>query len=192
MMVVAVCGSPRIGGNTEQALSLILKKVAHEGIQSELITLANKNIHGCKACGKCGEKRDGKCYGVQDDLNPLLDICRSADALILGTPVYFGSATPEIKCLIDRLGYTTRAMADNKLYRKIGGGVVVARRAGQNFTLGQISYFFGIMGMVQVGSTYWNILFGGGKGDVESDKEGIDTIKNYADNVIWLLNKIKA
>jgi multimeric flavodoxin WrbA len=189
MKVVAVCGSPRKDGNTERALAILLEKVAEHGVQTELVALAGKKIGGCIACGQCGEKKDGKCYGRKDDLNEILDICRSGDALILGTPVYFGSATPEIKCLIDRLGYTTRHAIEDRLARKIGGAVVVARRAGQNFTFGQISYFFGIMGMVQVGSSYWNILFGREKGQIESDAEGVATLHKYADNVVWLLRK---
>jgi multimeric flavodoxin WrbA len=165
--------------------------MAQAGIQTELVTLAGKKIRGCIACGRCREKKDEQCYGVQDDLNPILDICRNADALILGTPVYFGSATPELKCLIDRLGYTTKNAETNRLNRKIGGAIVVARRAGHNFTFAQISLFFGIMGMVQVGSSYWNVLVGREKGEVLSDAEGLGIIDKYAENLLWLLEKTK-
>jgi multimeric flavodoxin WrbA len=190
MKVTAVSGSPRKDGNTARALSIILKGVESEGFETELISLAGKRVHGCIACMRCREKRDNMCYGVRDDLNEVIDACNESNAIILGTPVYFGSATPEIKSLIDRLGYTSKNAATNKLYRKIGGAVVIARRAGQNFTSAQFSYFFNIMGMVQVGSSYWNILFGREKGDIETDREGIQTLENYSENLLWLLKKL--
>ena len=190
MKVIAVCGSPRKGGNTEKALTKVLEKVSIAGIDAELICLSGKNIRGCIACGQCRSKQDGLCYGVHDDLNDIIVRSREADAIILGTPVYFGSATPEIKAFIDRLGYTTRSQKVNTLKGKVGGAIAVARRAGQNFTLAQLSYFFSIMGMVQVGSTYWNILFGREKGDIESDEEGLKTLDSYTENLIWLLNKL--
>jgi multimeric flavodoxin WrbA len=188
MKTAAVCGSPRKGGNTEQALSIILDNLSKKGIETELITTYDKDIRGCTACMKCRDKKDGKCYGRKDDVNAILDILYKADAILLGSPVYFGSATTELKAIIDRAGYVARA-SGNVLKHKIGGAVVVARRAGHNFTFAQINYFFTIMEMIQIGSSYWNIIFGGGIGEIEKDVEGIATLKQYAENVAWLLHK---
>jgi multimeric flavodoxin WrbA len=190
MKVVAVCGSPRKGGNTEKALIFLLDQLKEKGVETQLILTAGKQMGGCLACQKCKKKQDGRCYGRDDDVNPMIEECLAADAILLGSPVYFGSATAEIKCLIDRLGYSSRA-SGSTLKRKIGGAVVVARRAGQNFTFAQIAYFFSIMGMVQVGSSYWNILFGKEKGDALNDQEGMETLQQYAENLYWALTSLK-
>ena len=66
----------------------------------------------------------------------------------------------------------------------------MARRAGHNFTFGQLLYWFMIMGMVVPGSSYWNIAFGRQPGEVTNDEEGLETVDNFADNLIWLAEKL--
>jgi multimeric flavodoxin WrbA len=72
---------------------------------------------------------------------------------------------------------------------KIGGSVVVARRAGQNFTFAQLNFFFGISDMVVPGSTYWNIAFGRNKGEVMNDKEGVETVLHFAENIARMVKQ---
>jgi multimeric flavodoxin WrbA len=115
---------------------------------------------------------------------------READAILLGSPVYFGSASPQIKALMDRAGYVAYN-GDNPFQRKVGAGLVVARRAGVNFTLAQLLFWFLILGMIVPGSTYWPIAYGREKGEVEGDEEGLRTALNLGRNVVWLLGKIK-
>jgi len=78
------------------------------------------------------------------------------------------------------------------LKNKVGGPIVVARRAGKNFTFAQLMFFFMIHEMIVPGSTYWNVAFGRGKGEVEKDEEGVKTIKNFARNIAWLVKKLHA
>jgi multimeric flavodoxin WrbA len=75
---------------------------------------------------------------------------------------------------------------------KVGGPIVVARRAGHNFTLAQLLFFFMISEMVVPGSTYWNVAFGRQKGDVLKDEEGIKTIRHFGQKIAWLIKKINA
>jgi multimeric flavodoxin WrbA len=112
-----------------------------------------------------------------------------ADGILVGSPVYFGSATPQTMALLDRVGYVSRHN-QNFLRRKVGAAVVVARRAGQNFTFAQLNYFFLISEMIVPGSTYWNIAFGREKGEVAADTEGIETVKRLAANMAWLMKKL--
>ena len=65
----------------------------------------------------------------------------SAQGVIAGSPVYFGSATPQTMAMLDRVGYVARKRG-NFLRRKVGAAIAVARRAGQNFTFAQLNYFF--------------------------------------------------
>ena len=191
MRVTGVCGSPRPGGNSEQLLDLALKTVKAEGIDVEKISLAGKQILPCTACLKCKKEKDGRCHGRDDDLARMLPALYDTDGLILATPVYFGAATAEMTAFVDRVGYVSRANG-GLLRRKVGAPIVVARRAGQNFTVAQINYFFLINSMIVPGAIYWPVAFGGAKGEALADEEGVKTIIDLAENVSWLIKKIMA
>ena len=135
--------------------------------------------------------RKGKpeCVIKNDDFQEVFEKMIKADIIILGTPVYFGSATGQIKALIDRAGYVSRGNG-NLFSRKIGAPVVVARRAGQNFTYAQMAYWYIINDMIIPGSTYWNIGFAGGKGEIENDKEALATLDRLCENISWLASKL--
>ncbi len=188
MKVLGICGSPRKGGNTEHAVSTALNVLKAEGIETEFVSVADLPVLPCIACNACRDAKTPKCALNDPNFDAILQKVIEADALIVGSPVYFGSATPQIMSLLDRVGYVTRP--HGLLRRKIGASIVVARRAGQNFTFAQLNFFFLIAEMIVPGSTYWNISFGLGKGDVQNDAEGIDTIKTLAGNIAWLLKKI--
>ncbi|MEM1507385.1 MAG: flavodoxin family protein [Candidatus Bathyarchaeia archaeon] len=187
VFIVGIVGSPRIGGNTEMLLQEALNAATEEGAQTEIIRLADKEIKPCDACLSC--RRTGECH-IKDDFQEIFDKMVKADGIILASPVYFGSATPQIMALIDRAGYVS--MAKGRIFEnKVGGPLVVARRAGQNFTFAQLLFFFMIQGMIVPGSTYWNIAFGRDKGDVLKDEEGLRTARNFAKKMVWLIKKIK-
>jgi multimeric flavodoxin WrbA len=188
---IAVCGSPRIEGNTETLLGKVLDKLQAEGIETELIRLGEKKVNPCVACGGCGRLKNKQCVKKDDDFQEVFEKFLTADIIIVGSPVYFGSATPQMMSLLDRAGYVSRANG-NLLSRKIGGPVVVARRAGQNFTYAQLMYWFMLNDMFVAGSTYWNIAFGLKKGDVLQDAEGISTAERFGENLAWLASKLNA
>ena len=70
--------------------------LGREGIESEIEELRGKTIHGCIGCAACRERKDGTCPTHQDDFGPVLEKMLAADIIITGSPVYFGSATPEL------------------------------------------------------------------------------------------------
>ena len=190
MKAVVVCGSPRVKGNTQMILETACDVLKEKGVDTELVLLHNKLIKPCIACEKCKQLKDRTCSIKDDDFHPVLEKIIEADAFIIGSPVYFGCATSQITSLIHRVGYLARHNNDF-MTGKVGGPIVVARRAGQNFTYAQLMFFFTIMGMIVPGSTYWNIAFGRKKGEVLDDEEGMDTIKTFAENVAEVLYKIK-
>ena len=190
MKILAISGSPRQGGNTVILLQKALDVLAARGFETELISLAGRNILPCLACGGCRNAETPACVQKNDDFHPILEKILAADGLLIGSPVYFGSATPNIMALLDRVGYVCRPK--DLLARKVGASVVVARRAGQNFTFAQLNYFFLISNMIVPGSSYWNIAFGLEKGGVETDAEGLATVRTLAENMGWLLEKIHA
>ena len=187
MKAIGIVGSPRKDGNTEILTRHTLKAIEEEGLDTELIRLAGLDIRPCNACMVC---RDGEPCPIDDDLLPIYTKMKAADAVILASPVYFGSATALLKALMDRTGYMsydTRPFAG-----KVGGPLVVARRAGHNFTFAQIIYWFHILGFFMPGSTYWNIAFGRQPGEVEEDEEGLKTAWNFGKNIAFLVRNLKA
>ncbi len=189
MKAVAICGSPRKGGNTEIMLERCASGLATAGIETDIVRLAGKTIEPCTACSRCKENKDLKCSIKRDDFHQCFDKMLQADIIIVGSPVYFGSATPQTMALLDRAGYVARANG-NPLSRKVGGPVAVARRAGQNFTLAQLLYWYLINDMVVPGSTYWNMAIGRDVADVEGDEEGLATLDRFVENLAWAAEKL--
>ena len=189
MNAILISGSPRKGGNTERMLQQAANELENSGITTEVLSLSGKQIKGCIACGWCKEhQQEMRCVMQDDDFLPIFRKMLAADIIVVGSPVYFGSAAPELMALLDRAGYVGRPTS--AFSRKLGGAVSVARRAGQNFTIAQLMYWFLINDMIVPGSTYWNVGFGAAKGDVEQDAEAVKTIKRFAENLAWLAHKI--
>jgi len=186
---IAINGSAREAGNTEILLKKCLSILKEQGIEGELIRLCEKKITPCNACTLCFKNKDMKCVITNDAFQEVFDKMLAADIIILGSPVYFGSATADITALLDRAGYVSRANG-NVFSRKLGGPVVVARRAGQNFTYAQLMFWFMINDMIMPGSTYWNIGFGAAIGEVNEDQEAIQTVTRFAENLAWLAKKL--
>jgi len=188
MKVVAFNGSPRRKGNTEILINEVFKILQAEGIETEMVQLGNKLVHGCTACGKCKEIQNGKCHIKNDHLNYCIEKMIEADGIIIGSPVYFADVTPEVKAMIDVVGYVTRAN-NHLLKRKIGAGVIAVRRGGALHAFETINNFFLINQMIVPGSSYWNFAFGRNPGEVLNDEEGMQTIKTLAENLAWLMKK---
>lgn len=105
MFVIAINGSPRKNGNTATLLNKALEGASSQGATTELINLYDLNFKGCVSCFACklkGGKSYGKC-AYKDDLTPVLEKIESADAVILGSPIYFGDVTGEVRSFIERL-----------------------------------------------------------------------------------------
>jgi len=189
MKVTAFNGSPRENGNTERLLRRCLDSLERAGHEVRLIGVKGLDITPCEGCGGCAKLKDGTCAVTGDDFAEVFRAMTEADILVVGSPVYFGSATPQIMALLDRAGYVSRANG-NLFARKLGGPLAVARRAGQNFTFAQLLMWFMINDFVVPGSSYWNIAIGRAPGDVEGDEEGLRTIDRFAENLAWLAAKL--
>ncbi len=191
MKVVAFNGSARKNGNTAILLDLVLSELRDQGIETEMIQLAGKKIHGCLACRRCFARKDGRCAQRKDDGNRLIDKMIAADGVLLGSPTYVTDVSPEIKALIDRACMVTRANG-SPLRRKVGAAIVAVRRAGATHAFDTLNHFFLISEMIVPGSSYWNIGIGREKGEVTKDAEGVETMKVLGRNMAWLLKKIHA
>ena len=129
MRVLSVNGSPRAKGNTHLMLQRVCGHLSKAGHEIDEVCLEEVGIAPCRACMVCAEVKDGQCHGHDDACNGLIERSRAADVILLGSPVYFGSVTGQIKAYMDRVGFVSR-VTDQFLARKIGAAVVPARRAG--------------------------------------------------------------
>jgi multimeric flavodoxin WrbA len=188
MKAVAIIGSPRKHGNTEILAESALKALSEEGIETEIVSLAGKKIAGCIACMACTKQE--KC-SQEDDLMPVYEKMKQADGIILASPVYYGSCTALLKGLMERTGFISRFNGE-RFKGKVGGPLVVARRAGQVFAVAEIDLWYHILGLTVPGSSYWNIAFGREIGEVSKDLEGIQTAYNFGKNMAFVMKKLKA
>jgi len=189
MKVVAFNGSARKDGNTAILINYVFEELKKEGIDTELVQFAGKRLRGCTACKKCFETKNRRCVIKTDIVNECLEKMLKADGIILGSPIYFADITPEIKALVDRAGYVSKAN-DDMLRRKVGAAVIAVRRAGAIHGFDSLNHFFFISQMIVPGSLYWNIGIGRDKGEVESDQEGIQIMRTLGQNMAWLLKKL--
>ena len=191
MKVVAFNGSARKGGNTAMLIGMVFDELKKEGIETELIELAGKDMHGCIACYGCFANQDKRCAVDNDYMNECIEKILEADGVLIGSPTYFADVTAEIKALIDRAGLVAKANGD--LYaRKVGAAVIAVRRGGSIHAFDTINHLFTISQMIVPGSNYWNFGIGLNPGDVDDDAEGKQTMQTLGQNMAWLLKKINA
>jgi multimeric flavodoxin WrbA len=189
MKVIAINGSPRKEGNTAALLKELISGLENEGVETELIHIGGKKVHGCTACMKCFGLKNGLCVFDDDPINECIAKMREADGIVIGSPTYFADVSTEVKALIDRAGFVSMANG-GFLARKAGAAVVAVRRAGAVHAYDTINHLFGISHMITVGSSYWNLGVGLNPGDVDDDVEGMQTMRNLASNMAWLLKKM--
>jgi multimeric flavodoxin WrbA len=184
--VLLICASPRKNGNTSQVLEACADVIEENGLETETVYLKGEKIESCRACGRCA--RIHRCK-IEDGLNEIIDKIRASEGLIVGTPVYFGTARGDLMAALQRIGYVSMN-SDNFLSWKVGGPVAVARRGGHTSTIQELLMFYLINDMIVPGSTYWNMVFGLEKGEALDDEEGIRTIQRFGENVANLIKKI--
>lgn len=183
MKVLMVNGSPRVNGNTSVALHEMEKIFKKNGIESETIQIGNKAIRGCIACSTCFES--GKCV-FDDEVNEVAPKFEECDGLVVASPVYYASANATLIAFLDRLFYSTSF--DKTM--KVGASVVVARRGGLSATFDELNKYFTICGMPVASSTYWNSVHGRMPGEALQDEEGLQTMRNLAENMTFLMKSI--
>ncbi len=181
--VLLINGSPRAHGCTAAALEEMMKVFAQEGVGTELVNIGGADIRGCIACGKCGKL--GKC--VFDDLvNETAPKFETADGLVIGSPVYYGSPNGTLISFLDRLFYSTRFPK----HFKVGAAVVSCRRGGNTASFDVLNKYFTISSMPVASSTYWNQVHGFTADDVKKDLEGLQTMRNLARNMAFMIRAI--
>ncbi|MBQ9036124.1 MAG: flavodoxin family protein [Erysipelotrichaceae bacterium] len=187
MKVLLINGSPNVDGCTNRALDEMISVFEKEGVEYEKIQVGKLMIHGCVGCKQC--KYLKRCALDNDIVNDVARKFEEADGLVIGSPVYMGSAAGTMVSFLDRLFYSTRYTFDKRY--KVGASVVSARRSGNTFTFEQLNQYFLVSEMPIAAGVYWNNVFGYTKEDVEKDLEGLQSMRVLARNMIHLMRSLK-
>ncbi|MBR3562838.1 MAG: flavodoxin family protein [Bacteroidales bacterium] len=182
MKVLIINGSPRQKGNTSIALTEIAKQLEKLGIESETVWIGNKPVRGCIACNTCKDN-PGACVFDDDVCNGISAKMNSSDALIAGSPVYWGQPNGAVLSIIQRAFYSNGAAFRGKP----AAAVAVCRRGGATATFETLNMPFQMMSMPVVTSQYWNIVYGREPGQAALDREGMQTMRTLANNMAALL-----
>ena len=184
MKVLMLNGSPHERGSTYTAMHEMETIFLKEGFEVELLHLGKLNIKGCQACGYCGDH--GKC--VMDDIvNQVAEKLMASDGLVLGSPVYYGSANSTFTALLDRLFFSTM---NADLRMKVGAVVCSARRGGLTATFDQLNKYLTISGMPVASGQYWNGIHGHNAEQAKQDLEGMQMMRTLAQNMAFLMKSI--
>ena len=144
MNVIGINGSPRKQWNTATLVAKALEGAAAQGATTELFHLYDLDYKGCKSCFAC-KLRGGKSYGkcvLMDDLAPVLEKIAAADALVIGSPIYFGTVTGETRSFLERLlfPYLTYTVPYGTLFpRKIKTGLIYTMNVTEEMST-QVGY----------------------------------------------------
>lgn len=187
MNVLLLNGSSHPLGCTDAALREIAGVLEASGIGTEILFLGNEPVRDCIACGAC-KTQPGRCVFDDDIVNRVIEKARKADGFIFGTPVYYAHPTGRILSVLDRAFYAGK----DAFTHKPAAAIASARRAGTTAALDVLQKYFTIAQMPIIASTYWTMVHGSKAEDVREDKEGLQTIRNLAANMAWLLKCIEA
>lgn len=183
MKVLLVNGSPREKGNTYTALSEIAQQLEKNGVESELFWIGVKPVRGCIACGKCKEVGNNRCVFNDDVTNRIIEQMESCDAVVLGSPVYYGQPAAQLMAVQQRMLYSSTMVFKNKP----AAVVCVCRRGGASAAFQTLQMPFQMCNMPIVTSQYWNIAYGRNEGETAQDVEGLQTMRTLANNMSTML-----
>ena len=192
MKVLLVNGSSHVHGTTNRALEEMVKVFEAEGVESEIVQLGGKPLADCLACGKCAGV--GHCaFGDDDGVNDFIEKAFDADGFVFASPTYFAHSSGRLFSFLDRVFYACGSHPKGHPFTfKPGAAVVVARRGGTSTNYDDINKYFSITQMPIVSSTYWNMVFGRNAEDAEQDAEGLQTVRNLARNMVWMMRCFEA
>jgi len=185
MKVLLINGSPR-KECTYTALEEVAKTLGTEGIDTEIITIGDKTIAGCKSCRYCKSK--GKCVIKDDIVNEIGERLTEFDGFVFGSPVYYAGPSGQIQAFMDRLFFAF----GSKMRGKPAACVVSCRRGGASAAFDRLNRYFTINEMPVVSSQYWNQVHGNSKEEVLQDLEGMQTMRTLGRNMAWLIKCIDA
>ena len=186
MKVLLINGSTHKNGCTATALKIIADELQAQGVDSQIYWVGTGAVHSCLGCGYC--RKTGKCVYNDDIVNELGELCKDADGFVFGAPVHYASPAGGMVAVMDRLFYSH----GRYMKFKPAASVVSARRAGTTASYDVLNKYIGITSMIQVPSTYWNMVHGYTPEDVMKDEEGVSIMRAIGSNMAWLVKLLNS
>lgn len=167
MKVLLLNGSPRKEGCTYTALTEVAAALNKNGIDTEIFQAGNPDTENVKAAAAK---------------------LKEADALVVGSPVYWASPSGQIIEFMDKFC----SMAGKDMLHKPAAAIASARRAGTTATLDVLLKYFSYHEMPIVSANYWNMVHGNTPAEVRQDEEGLQIMRTLGNNMAWLLKCLEA
>ena len=187
MKILGISGSPKAGQNNDTLINKMLDIASKRGFETDAVFISSSKIAPCTACGVCAK---GERCVIDDDMQPVYDKLVEADAIVVSSPVYFGTMTAQLKALCDRSVVHRRQ--GFKLSNKLGAAMAIggSRNGGQEKTIQTIHEWMHIHGMIVVGDGghFGGILKKPAAQDEEGMKTAVDTINKVCD-VLEMMKK---
>ena len=187
MKVLLINGSPRANGNTARALKEVADTLAAEGIETETVWIGKNPVRGCVACYQCSKQSLGRCIFDDDIANRIIEKLPTADALVVGSPTYYGQPNGAFLAVWQRICIAGGA----HIKTKPAASIAVCRRGGSTAAYQCMNMPFEMLNCPIVTSQYWNVVFGRSEGECERDTEGMQTMRTLGRNMAWLLKNLK-
>lgn len=184
MKVLLINGSPHPDGNTSLALGKVAETLRSEGVDTETLWIGAAPVQGCVGCYSC--VKTGVCVFKDELYMKAREAVASADAVIIGSPVYYAGPAGSLCALLDRLFYSSGRL----MMYKPAAAVVCCRRGGASAAFDRLNKYFTISNMPVVSSQYWNVVHGRDKGEGRFDGEGLQTMQTLGRNMAWMLKSI--
>jgi len=185
LRLLGIVGSPRKGGNTEIIIKEALKAAEQKGAETELIHLVDFSLKPCDGCQACFETKN--CV-IKDDVEKIFEKMTEADAIIIGSPVYFYNVSAQTKTFIDRVGYLNIARERKAFRNKIGGAMAVTGRSGLANALSAILTFLTAARMITVAPVV--TVLASAKGDALKDTRGIEDARELGESIVQIAKAI--
>ena len=172
MKVILFNGSRREKGCTYTALNLVAQELNAAGIETELFFVGSRALNG----------------EIDPLVNEAIDLLKTADGVVFGSPVYYASPSGEMTAFLDRLYW----QGEKELRFKPGAAVVSARRGGTTAALDVLNKYLTFAQQPVITSRYWNMVHGSNTEDVLKDEEGVQIMRTIGRNMAWILKSIQA
>ena len=188
MKVLLINGSNKTNGCTNRALEEVAKVLVENGVEYEIFQVGAAPIRDCIGCNQCSAKlKNNTCIFNDDVVNQLIKKASECDGFVFGTPVYYAHPSGRILSLLDRVFY-----AGSRVFKhKPAFAIASARRAGTTASIDVLNKYFMFAQMPVVSSSYWNMVNGNTPDQVEQDLEGLQTMRNAARNLVWIMKCIE-
>lgn len=186
--LLAICGSTRIGGNTDQILQYSNEIAIHRGANLSVLNLREYNISPSGTCGDCNYRE--RACGLTDDMLYIVQMMQKAEGIIYAVPVHGFGMGHLMQMFIERSGVCYLRF-ERPLTNKVGGAIITGRRYNHQHVHSQIVNNILLNRMILVGSGFPALLHAGQASEVFSDLEGLDSVRRMINRMIDMISAMK-